>query len=324
MPVLPAFSTPARVPDRKPAEWSERVSELFQPYVDLLQFYDPTVKATPARAPEQLVSWVAFPARQLGAGRLKAVDEDRALQDEYCEWTVVRKGGKIQRITFTTEVPEYYEHLLATQPDRLVKLFRKFVDPRVKLEDLRDGKGRYRRSNRWNASKAGRLAHLSQENNTLAAAIDLVARATVPRVGAGGKPVVNQQELVECAGLGNPLRHSDPQIAGIVNGAARGGAEITFADPPGLYLGAPLTAGMVTPDGADAAKFWKIERGTPQHTLRARFEVPADKKYTVGDIRIGNQPIEFGGQVAKRVQVRVSAIVKPGNHKPKARRCGEP
>ncbi len=144
------------------------------------------------------------------------------------------------------------------------------------------------------------------------------------RIDADGDPVINQQELVECAGLGDPLRNSDPQIASAVNVAAGEGDEIAFSDPPGLHLGRPRTAGLVTPDGADAARFWKIERGDAQHTLRARFEVPAKRGYVVGDIKSRGKLIEFGGQIAERVPVWITVRVKPGDHKPKPKRCGEP
>jgi hypothetical protein len=147
-----------------------------------------------------------------------------------------------------------------------------------------------------------------------------VANATVLRVN-GGQPVTGQQELVRCAQLGDPRRNSDPQIAQAVNNAVRSGAEVTLADPPGLHLGRPLTAGMLTPDGTDAIRFWTIERGDEEHTLRARFEVPARKKYVVGDIKIDGRPIQFGAQVADRVQVWVKAVVKSSNLEPVARPC---
>lgn len=287
------------------------------------QFYDRTQEDTPKSATAPMVSWVAFPARLRGPSRMEVADGDRVEQDEYCEWVVEREGGKISRITFTTELPEYYEHLFATDKKALVALYRKLVDRRVTLADLKDSRGRYQRENQWNTSQPGRIAHLLQRNNNLGAAVDLVARATEQRIDANGKPVRNQQQLVQCAGLGNPFRHSDPQIAGAVNDAARGGAELSFGNPPGLHLGRPITAGMVTPDGADPAKFWRIERGDLNHTLRARFEVPGSKKYKVGDITIGGKPIRFGGQVAQRVQVWVKVIIKPGTHKRKAKRCVE-
>ncbi len=329
MPKLARFSTPARLPDPNAAAWSARVSRLLAPYLsgELPQFYDPTKKNTPTGSPQPMLSWIAFPAvlkAQVPAPeRWRLADGDRERQDEYCEWSVVRnRERKITRVTFTSEVPEYWEHLLATDPDRLVDLYRELVDPAVKLADLRDRNGRYRRRNLWNSSAPGRIAHLMQSNNSLFAAVDLVARATVLR-RKNGRLINEQQELVRCSGLGNPLRHSDPQIALAVNVAARQGSEIALADPPGLHLGKPLTAGMITPDGADATDFWTIERGDEEHTLRARFEVPPGRGYVVGDITIGGRPIRHGGQIADRVQVWVKVIVMNGNHSPQPRPCSE-
>jgi hypothetical protein len=326
MPKLSRFSPPARLSDPDPAAWSRRVGRLFAPFLDgsLPQFYDPTKEDTPRNAERPMVLWQAFPAvvrAQAATARERwtVADRNRDKQDEYCEWAVTRNSaGKITRVTFTSELPEYFEHLFETAPDRLVRLYRRLVDPRVQLADLRSG-GRYLRRNRWN--RGARLAHLMQTTNNLGAAVDLVARATVQRVDANGRPVTNQQQLVQCADLGEPLRNSDPQIASAVNVAAGQGAEITLADPPGLHLGTPLTAGMVTPDGANAARFWKIERGDPQHTLRARFEVPRNRGYVVGDITIGGRRIEFGGQVADRVPVWIKVVVKPGTHRPRPQRC---
>jgi hypothetical protein len=328
MPKLARFSTPAKLPDADPDAWNRRLRELMEPYLDgsLPQFYDPTQKNTPASAAHHMVAWVAFPATLRAQvpsqrERWKLADGDRGLQDEYCEWAVTRNSArKITKVTFTTELPEYFEHLNETAPARLLRLYRRLIDSRVELAHLRRSDGGYRRINRWN--RGNRLAHLSSGPNNLFAAIDLVARATVQRTDEDGEPVTNQQQLVVCSGLGEPLRNSDPQIASAVNVAAGQGADIAFDDPPGLHLGRPLTAGMVTPDGADAARFWKIERGTPEHTLRARFEVPKSKGYVVGDIEIGGRPIKFGGQVADRVQVWVQVIVRPGNHQPQPRRCG--
>jgi hypothetical protein len=93
-------------------------------------------------------------------------------------------------------------------------------------------------------------------------------------------------------------------------------------DPIGLYLRAPLTAGMVAPDGTDAASFWRVERGAASHVLRARFEVPPTKKYVLGDVKLEGRPIEFGGQLAERVQVWISVAVKRAASSPPAKPCG--
>jgi hypothetical protein len=326
MPKLARFSLPAGLQDSAPAQWNQRVGQIVgQLDPGFPQFYDPRKVNTPAAAARPMVRWTAFPARLVVTvpaqrERWRLADGDRRRQDEYCEWAVTRNSArKITKVTFTTELPEYFEHLNDTNPQALVRLYRRLVDPAVKLADLRRASGSYNRANKWN--RGANLAHLTDAPNTLEAAAILVAEATIPRRAADGTIITNQQELVLCGGLGDHLRNSDPQIAEAVNAAAREGDELALADPVGLYLGTLRTTGMTTPDGFDPAKFWKIERGDADHTLRARFEVPPARGYTVGDIKIGGRPIEFGGQVADRVPVWITVIVKPGDHKPKAQRC---
>ncbi len=328
MPKLSRFRVPANLADKHPDAWHTRVSELFAPHVGghLPQFYNPTEENTPASAATPMLSWAAFPASlrisvPTATERWRIADRDRSVQDEYCEWTVIRnEARKIVRITFSTELPEYWEHLFATDRQRVVDLYRKYVDPTVQPNHLEAG-GRYLRENRWNTSRPGRLMHMTQGDNTLGAALDLVARATTQRV-KDGQPVTNQQELVRCAGLGNPFRNSDPQIASAVNVAAGQGSAITLTDPIGLYLGPPPSAGIRAPDDTDAAAFWTRERGDKEHTVRARFEVPASKPYVVGDLEINGRPVDFGGQVADRVTVWIKATVRPGQHTPVPRPCG--
>lgn len=290
------------------------------------QFYDPTLGATPDSLTPVHIVWGASPARILreespGVGRLTRADGTRDEQDEYCEWSITRDAdNKITRITFTTEVPEYWEHIALNDRNLLLKLYHEHVDSRVTLGHLfKDGQ--YLRRNRWNTSTQGRLAHLVQDSNTLQAAIQLVAEATILRQRADGTPITDRQELVVCGGLGNPFRSSDPQIVEVVNDAATVGDEVTLLDPFGLYLDGLQSAGMQTPDGTDAADFWHLERGTPEHVVRASFAVPDDLGYTVSDIKIGGQPIVFGAQVADKVRIRISALARSANHQSERRPC---
>jgi hypothetical protein len=331
MEILDRFDTPGRLDELSQNHrlaWSRKVAGMFDQFTrDFPQFYNPTVEDTPSGLTPATIRWPAFPARVVreeGPGTASWVRADRSRdeQDEYCEWSVERRGDKITRITFTTEVPEYWEHVAQNDPDLLLELYHQFVDPRVELDHLLDG-GEYVPLNRWNTSTEGRLAHFVQGSNTLEAAIALVAQATILRAREDGTPVTDRQELVACAGLGNPFRNSDPQIAEIVNDAAKFGDEITLLDPVGLYLDSLVSAGMETPDGADAADFWRIERGAAGHAVRASFAVPEDRGYVVGDIKINGRPITRGGQVADNVRVRIAAVVKPGDHQPVRRRCGE-
>ena len=328
MTVLPHFSTPANLSDRQAARWSTHVGGVFASVAGpgFPQFYDPTSEDTPADAQVVPVAWVAFPASLSGtrSERLEKADASRELQDEYCEWGVERNSaGKITRVTFTSEVPEYWEHLFDADRDALVELYRTLIDPAVAPDRL-ERNGKYLRANDWNRSTHGRPAHLIQDSNKLSAAIALAARATILRE-ENGRRVTQPEELVRCGALGNQHRNSDPLIASRVNEAAAAGAAITLHDPVGLYIDGLTTGGMATPDGADPASYWTIERGGPANALRTVYEVPDDRGYVVGDVTIGGRKIEFGGQLAERVRVRLEAVVKdPGSHSPTPRPCEPP
>jgi hypothetical protein len=333
MAILSRFDTPGSLDELSEDHrlaWSNEVAGMIDKFTGqpFPQFYNPTVEDTPAGLAPALIAWPAFPARVQreegqGAARWDRADSSRDEQDEYCEWSVERgDDGKITRITFTTEVPEYWEHVARKDPGLLLEMYHQFVDPRVERRDLFDG-GKYVRRNLWNCSTKGRLAHFVQRSNTLEAAIQLVAEATILRVSENGERVTDRQELVVCGGLGNPFRSSDPQIAQIVNEAAFLGDEITLLDPVGLYLDGLLSAGMDTPDGADAAEFWQVERGAPGHAIRASFAVPGDRDYVVGDIKVNGLLITRGAQVADKVRIRIAAVAKPGDHQPVTRGCVE-
>src|SRR5687767_206231 len=120
MAILSRFDTPARLSETSPADrqaWSGAVSAIFGTYLGRFpQLYDPTVSDTPADVRVEDIVWTAFPARLLRgatseAGRWERADK-REEQDEYCEWSVERDAtGKITRVTFTSEVPEYFDYL---------------------------------------------------------------------------------------------------------------------------------------------------------------------------------------------------------------------
>lgn len=326
MTILPRFGTPGNLADAHPDAWSASVAEIVARFArDFPQFYDPTATDTPPDAEVAPVVWSAFPASLTGPfdERLKRADSSRQTQDEYCEWAIERNAdGRITRVTFTTELPEYWAHLFATDRDGLVALYRDLTGQDVDPARLVRPGGAYLASNEWNDSTAGRPAHLMQGSNSLGAAVKLAADATILRE-VDGVPVTGNQELVQCSALGNPFRNSDPSIAAAVNDAAATGAEITLGDPPGIYIDGLITGGMATPDGEDPGAFWTIERGDPAHILRASYEVPEEQSrgYVAGDVTIDGRPIDFGGQLAIRVRVRLEAVVKPGDHRPERHPC---
>ena len=330
MPLLPRYDTPARLPE--PTEddrdaWSKRVGNVVAAQAaQFPQFFDPTATDVGPDAEAPSIRWTAFPALLLQDAtsqeqRWADADASRQRQDEYCEWSVERdSSGVITRVTFTTETPEYFEHLAERDPERLLSVYQKIVGPQVRLDQLIVN-GVYRRDNVVNRSTRGRPAHLIQRNNTLTAALILAAQATILRHDADRLPVTSPQELTRCGGLGEPLRNSDPQIASAVNDAVATGAEVSLADPMGLYIDRFLIGGMETPDGEDPATFWTVERGTPTHVLRASYSVPPERGYRVGDITADGRPIRFGAQLADRVSVRLTALVRPAGHQPVREPC---
>lgn len=332
MAMLSSFETPAQLRDLPEVDrqrWSSDVLAFHTGFfaAQFPQYYDPTVADTPDDIRRTDIVWSAFPARLSSlppATRWALADSTRDEHDEYCEWLVDRNGdGRVTAITFTTEVPEYWSHIAESDTDKLLELYRALVSPSVTLDDLLDDNGHYLRNNRWNGAQTSGIVHLRQQSNTLQAALRLVAESTILRQRPDGTLITDRQELVRCGQLGEPRRNSDPQIAEIVNDAAATGASVTLADPLGLYLDGLQSAGMQTPDLADAVEFWTVERGTNDAAVRTKFEVPADRGYTVGDITIAGTPIEFGAQVAEKVRVRVSAFAKPDSHAPVPRPCAE-
>lgn len=313
MALLTRFSPPghAELPD--PEGWSDRLAGKLAQFASLPRFFSPLdAEGSPTEHP---VKWPAFPAELRHPGTSDderwELSDRRENQDEYCEWAIERSGDDIVSVTFTTETPDYFDHLLATDPDALVALYEELLGARPDPAELRDGEGSFIAANPLNVSSEGKIAHLSESTNTLGAAVRLVAEATVLR-SRDGTPVTEKKDLVRCGGLGGPLRNSDPQIAEAVNSLVRAGAAVSVADPAGLYIDEFLSAGLQTPDGADAAEFWTpAARGDGEHTMRATFAVPAERGYSVSDITSSGKPIRFGGQLADRVRVRVAALSLP-------------
>jgi hypothetical protein len=335
VPLLERFSAPAgltELGDAGLAAWSQRVAGMVESErTDAHpQFFDPLAdgdgtEPPPATAHE--VVWPAFPGTLVDPGgsdpqRWQEADSDRDRQDEYCEWGVERSGDEIARVTFTTETPDYFEQLLGSDPDLFLDLYEELVGARPTLEQLQDDDGKFDWANGFNRSPSGAIAHLSQGSNNLFAAVALIAQATVLREKEGVR-ITDKKVLCRCNGLGVAERNSDPLIAIAVNQLAAAGEEVAVADPPGLYIHEFLDAGIRTPDETPAADFWQVTRGDAGHALRAMFEVPPDRGYSVSDLEVDGRRVEFGGQLADRVRVRVVALSRPSAHAPEPQPCRE-
>jgi len=322
------IDAPGGLTDFTPAqaqEWSAFISNFIDFNIatyNLTQFFNPTTTDIAADATEKKIDWTAFPkVVENAAGgsdvlRWTLADADRlGRQDEYCEWHVTRNAaGKIVKVEFTSEGPEYWSFLFDRDPDKVLAHYHKYVDPAVNLADLIDGNGEYNPANRWNnPQQGGKLAHLGHRNNTLGAFVNIGARSTIIRRRPDGTIMTGETELIDCGLYGGRDRHSDPHIGGEVNALARMGATITMANPVGLSMDGLFPLGWEVPDGSDPREFWHVDRGVDAHQMRTRFEVPTDRGFVVGDIRINGREIEFGAMIADFIRVKLVGLAHEFN-----------
>jgi len=265
-------------------------------------------------------------------------------QDEYCEWFAhTDEAGHIQRLTFTSEGPEYWQYLAmgtraffaASDPRHALAdgdlslvgdLYREHVDASVADADLLwpfdvayfDGerwavfarKGSYNSFNKWNTTHGA--MHLTHPANTLGAEITLAAQAAVLRKDGAGAPIQDTETLVCCAGYGDSNRSSDPLIGAGVNGLATAGFSVSLADPVGLYIGGISLDGFRGPDTEDVSGAWRVDRGDGERRmiLRASFAVPEELGLSVDQVLARGRPIAFGGQVSDEIQMTLTGLVK--------------
>lgn len=284
------------------------------------QFFDPTVDEVDSLPKEEIITWSAFP-RQVAVSstgdlqRWKKADSTRAVQDEYCEWSVHRDtNGRILWIDFTSEGPEYWKVMAQLQPETVVELYRKHIAIDIDQHDLFPA-GQYEPLNRWNNSTSNGAMHLIQGANTLGAEIELAGGATIVR-RRNGELVSNEQDLILCSGYGAPKRHSDPHIGAEINGLAREGRLITLADPVGLFIQGCDFSGFTLPThNVTAAQCWHIVRGTQERPLRVRFAPPDGENFTVSDVQVDGKAIAFGGQIADKISIALAGWATPStNH----------
>src|SRR4051812_22778119 len=248
MPKIDQFSAPGNLTDfneSMKAEWSRFISDDLDREISNLalvnpglqpQFYNPSkldIDGSPAP-----ISWPAFPQ----IVEIKFGDNEREMfrqgesrdnQDEYLEWATLVENGKIIKVFFTCEGPEYWNFIANRDRDLLVRLYSQIAGQNVPPADLFTSGGAYAPRNRWNIRFA---VHLIQINNTLGAEINIASQATVLRRHGSSDPVADPNVLINCSGFGDPDRHSDPHIGDEVNKAARQGRSVTLQDPIALYL----------------------------------------------------------------------------------------
>ncbi|KAF9059705.1 hypothetical protein BDP27DRAFT_1453131 [Rhodocollybia butyracea] len=220
-------------------------------------------------------------------------------------------NGKMTRIVFCNEGPEYFEFLAQYQRNTLLDLYRSLNPGFNILEEDLFVDNVYNPLNKWNSSTdTGTIMHLIQVNNTLGAEVDLGARATVQRKRPDGTLITDSDELIQCSKYGNPNRNSDPTIGAGINAAARNQVMLTIQNPVGLYIDS-INWNLIEPpaghDEDDPSTFWKWTRGRTGNYMRGEFEVPEGKGYVLGDLKVNKKPLEYGGQLADYIRVSITA-----------------
>lgn len=248
---------------------------------------------------------------------------------EYCQWHIDRNphSGRIRRVTFTSEPPEYWQAMFGGRLEYsrvrfpgdkklLLHLYRKLVDPNIALSDLlvaepflspygKLKKGDYNPHNKWNTTHG--IVHLSAPPNAIRAEINLAAVATVLYEDQLNNPVVDPDAFIAGTDMGGPNRNSDPTIAATVNALARAGAMVTLANPVGLYMDHIDVTGWEIPGGLAPRDCVRIVRGEERLIERLVVELPTDE-FDVSDIRIGGVPVIYGGQLAECITVKLVGV----------------
>lgn len=267
----------------------------------------------------------------------------RGWMDEYCEMAVTRDGdrpdGKITRIDFVCENPEYWYTLWSVSPEKVLQLYRDTLDrPQIEMADLElsvdgqtvmdpgTGRAAYNPLNKWNAgphrlANSGGAMHLTSTPNTLQTELGLAGAATVLR----NQGNANASSLICCAQYGQIMRNSDPHIGQISNQIVgfSNGFRVSLADPIGLYIQVPTFDNYTLPDDpnlpadAEVSECWQILRGQQNlpgfpdnfnFVLHAKFDIPqrwrdAGVTFEVGDIMVGGAPLRYGSQMMPTIQV---------------------
>src|SRR6266508_1330952 len=293
------------------------------------------------------VQWTGFPERVASClGRRKTLalldarpglPGGRALQEEYVEWRVIRRGSQIQRIELTTELPEYWAVFAAHSPKRLLALVEAFAgEEEVAVRDVFGTDDALDASmspeERESAFRAvmleagaspyndGRRAIccMRQQSNSLFSAAALVAAASTTRFvvdqfdGRSRSPRCDEAVSLFWGGLAQLRRASDPLLVERLGQLALEGREVALDAPVGVYIHSVAAGRLRTPTGLRVPDQWfRLSRaaagpsGGRRHFQRLVFEVPPDQDFCVSDLVdvATERRIEFGGEIADLVSI---------------------
>ncbi|MEX0329334.1 MAG: hypothetical protein AB3N07_11480 [Ruegeria sp.] len=281
-----------------------------------------------ANREEATIPWKAFPIRV--GGTASQIDANRALQEEYVEWSVFRDAtGAVDRITFTTEFREYFGILAGVSPTGIKTAIESMnpgaIPTNAELygrSNLTGTSSRQReilflshlRDNPWNNGQKGILA-LTTPVNSIPALFGLAAFCGIEKAGLPASEV--------CANVGGacvPGRQSDPQICTACQQQVRAARSFSLIDPIGIFiqrLSGNWTVGgnqIDINDQSAADPRWIVSRNGRRGTLRVGG----------GDeLRLDGDPVESGSQVADKLFVAATVAIAADADLPEWARTGK-
>ena len=305
---LVRFSAPAHLDDAGPGsdfpdQWHDLVSGLIAASTEVSgrgAYVNPVLRPV-RRDRERAITWTGLSRPLLMKHRddrraAYAAAESRDVQIEYLEWHVEKVDGRIARVTFTTETPEYWMLLAEVHPDAVLALYRRLVSPAVAEEDLFPDGGEYDPRNRWNTTDG--IVHYVMPINSMGDLLGVSQESEPSQHAVDGYDALPYSRATG----------ADARINFDVWAMSRQGLSVATADPPGLYMIGWDDSGWTKPDGTPVGDYWTIERGARGAALRVTYEVPAGEGFLVSDIRIGGRPIEFGAQIAEHITMSAHVV----------------
>lgn len=304
------------------------------------------------------VDWQGYPVRvkqtlNLPDARLDPfIDWTRAGQtvgravchEEYLEWRSVRRSdGKIVRIEFTTEAPDYWAKLARFEPRKVVELAAKFAGETTDKVDVQelfgisdpfsvdpfsnegdDIEDAFRQQN-WSSNGKIRgaynngtksIMHMSKGVNSIYAAVALAVFASYPhgkRVGSNEVALSGPEAIEATTQAAVNCRNSDPTIVGVAVETVFGGSKVALMEAIGLYLVSVNQAGLTFADGSAIPQSWfsyeRGSRGTNNPVgvdlfQRLVIEAPPGSTAVVGDLLDEDgKQVVSGTQIARLINV---------------------
>lgn len=266
--------------------------------------------------------------------------------EEYLEWRTVRRAdGKVIRLEFTTETPDYWAKLARYEPRKLVELAAKFAGETTDKVDVRElfgtadpfsvdpfsaaGEDVENAFIQQNWSINGRIRgaynngtksilHMSNSVNSVNAAVALAVFAAYPhgkQIGPNQIALSGPEAIEATTQAAVNCRNSDPTIVGLAVETVFGGCKVALMEAIGLYLVSVNQAGLTFSDGSAVPQAWfSYERGSRSTNnptgvdlfQRLVVEAPPGSSTVVGDLLDQDgNLVKSGTQIARLINVGI-------------------